>query len=87
MEESAFEALGTSLASQNEWISSGILVQAHESIDPGSEASGVDVVSTMGFPQVRRGMAFDLSDLSKEASDFSNLVFASDSNFGFEFRI
>jgi hypothetical protein len=78
MEESAFEALGTSLASQNEWISGGILVQAHESIDRGSEASEVNIVRTMGFPQARRGTAFDLSN---EASDFSNLVF------GFTFRI
>jgi hypothetical protein len=91
MEESAFEALGTSLAAQNEWISSGILVQAHESIDPSSEASEVDIASTMGFPQVKRGTLFDLSN---EASDFSNFVFgfafrilSSNLSFEFEFRI
>jgi hypothetical protein len=49
MEESILEALGESLASYNEWVSSGILVQVHESIDPISEAIEVDLASTLGF--------------------------------------
>ena len=40
MEDSTLEALGKSLASNNEWVSSGtILVQVHETIDPISEAT------------------------------------------------
>ena len=49
MEESTLEALGESLASNNEWISSGIMVQAHESIDPSSVATEVDIASTIGW--------------------------------------
>jgi hypothetical protein len=53
MDESTLEALGQSLAGDNEWVSSGILVQAHESIDPGSEAIEVDIASTLGFAQAQ----------------------------------
>ena len=52
MEESTFEALGESLAGKNEWVSSGILVQVHESLDVISEATEVDLASTIGFDQV-----------------------------------
>ena len=46
MEDSTLEALGKSLASNNEWVSSGtILVQVHETIDPISEATEVDLAS------------------------------------------
>jgi len=53
MEKSTLEALGESLASYNEWVSSGILLQVHESIDPISEAIEVDLASTLGFPNAR----------------------------------
>jgi hypothetical protein len=55
MEESTLDALGESLAGNNEWISRGIQVQAHESIDPNSEATEVDLASTIGFPRERSG--------------------------------
>jgi hypothetical protein len=52
MEESTLDALGASLADNNEWVSNGILVQVHELIDPCSEATEVDIASTIGFGQV-----------------------------------
>ena len=73
MEASTLEALGESLASYNEWVASGILVQVHESIDPISEAIEVDLASTLGFPiQGGYGFPFDQSCVSKS---FSNFVF------------
>jgi hypothetical protein len=52
MEESTLDALGASLAGNNEGVSNGILVQVHELIDPCSEATEVDIASTIGFGQV-----------------------------------
>lgn len=49
MDESALEALGKSPAGNNEWVSSGVMVQAHESIDNRSEATEIDIASTIGF--------------------------------------
>jgi hypothetical protein len=61
MEESTLQALGKSLAGNNEWVSSGIMVQVHESIDPSSEATEVDIASTIGFAQGRSRLQFDIS--------------------------
>jgi hypothetical protein len=71
MDVSTFDALGASLAGTTEWVSSGILVQVHESIDPSSEAIEVDIASTLGlhFPRGKR------PSLNNTVSNFSNLVF------------
>jgi hypothetical protein len=61
MEESTIKALGESLAANNEWVSSGILVLVHESIDPSSEATEVYIASTIGLPRLNNGLAFDIS--------------------------
>ena len=64
MEESSstLEALGESLASNNEWVSSGIQVQVHESIDSISQATTeVDVASTLGF-SIAGGQRFPFDD-------------------------
>jgi hypothetical protein len=55
MEESTLDALGASLAGNNEWVSNaGILVQVHELIDP----TEVDIASTIGFGQVGSCISF-----------------------------
>ena len=64
MEDSTLEALGESLASNNEWVSSGtILVQVHETIDPISEATEVDLASKIRissvFPKSLPGFHFE----------------------------
>jgi hypothetical protein len=58
MEESTLDALGASLAGNNECVSNGILVQVHELIDPCSEATEVDIASTIGFGQVGSCISF-----------------------------
>jgi hypothetical protein len=84
MEESiTLDALGESLAGNNEWISRGIQVQAHESIDPNSEATEVDLASTIGFPRERSGSATTTTTgvivgVSIFRILFSNLVFEFD---------
>ena len=83
MEESALEALGKSLAGNNEWVSTGILVEVHDSIDSSSEATEVDIASTMGFAQAGGRIAFDETGVSNfrliiescVRTIFSNLVF------------
>jgi hypothetical protein len=75
MEESTLDALGESLAGNNEWISRGIQVQAHESIDPNSEATEVDLASTIGFPRERSSSA-TTNGVIVGVSLFSNFVFA-----------
>jgi hypothetical protein len=71
MDESTFEALGESIASKNEWVSSGAMVHVHESIDPSSEVTEVDIAGTLGS-SVTNGRALDLS---YEVCNFSNLFF------------
>jgi hypothetical protein len=71
MDESTLESLGESLAGNNEWVSSGILVQVHESIDPISQATQVDLASTLGFAHVGRCcFPFDLTCVSYLFSHF-----------------
>jgi hypothetical protein len=78
MEESTLEALGESVTGNNEWVSTGILVQVHESIDTSSEATEVDIASTIGF--TRRGnycLPFDKAGVSnfRIRIRFSNFYF------------
>jgi hypothetical protein len=70
MEESIFESLGQSLAGKNEWVSTGILVLAHESLHSSPEASEVDLASTLGFPPTGKPISYDISS---EVSNFSNI--------------
>jgi hypothetical protein len=77
MEESTLEALGKSLAGTNEWVSTGILVEVHDSIDSSSEATEVDIASTMGFAQVGGRIAFDETGVSNFRILCSNHIFES----------
>jgi hypothetical protein len=65
MEESTLEALGESLAGNNDWVvSNGILVQVNELIDPCSEATEVDIASTIGLLQVGSHISFGKTGVS-----------------------
>jgi hypothetical protein len=65
MEESTIMgALGASLAGNKEWVSNGILVQVHELIDPCSEATEVDIASTIGLLQLGSRISFDKTGVS-----------------------
>jgi hypothetical protein len=79
MDESTLEALGESLAGNNEWVSTGILVQVHEFIDPCSEATEIDIASTMGLLEAKGGrFSFDKTGVSNIRILFSNLIFEFD---------
>jgi CHASE3 domain sensor protein len=62
MEESIFEALAQSLAAKNKWVATDIMVQVHESIDPGSEAIEVDIASTIGLFHGKVDFSSDVSN-------------------------
>ena len=71
MEESTFEALGESLAGNDEWTSTGMLVQVHELIDPCSEAAELDVASILGDQAHHSAL-----DLSSEVIHMFRIYFA-----------
>jgi hypothetical protein len=78
MDECTFKALGASLAGTNEWVSSGVLVQVHESIDPSSEAIEVDIASTLGLRvEMGKGKAVNLSsEVHLTPSHFQEIIIA-----------
>ncbi len=79
MEESTLEALGESLAGNNEWVvSNDILVQVNELIDPCSEATEVDIASTIGLLQLGSRISFDKTGVSNFWILFSNPIFEFD---------
>jgi hypothetical protein len=78
MEESTLEALGESLAGNNEWVFNGILVQVRELIDPCSEDTEVDIASTIGLTQVGSRVSFAKTGVSNFRIWLSNLIFEFD---------